>query len=119
MDDGVDCPTMAEQIAAAVRRLRKARRWTQQKLADEIGVHRSTVHLVEKGDRDHDHGTIQKIADALGVPIGDLTGAQGETMALSQEARDFALLYQSLDVEERATVMKFVRAIAPKSPSSQ
>jgi transcriptional regulator with XRE-family HTH domain len=98
---------MAEQIATAVRRLRKARRWTQQQLADAIGVHRTTVHLVEKGDRDHDHGTIQKMADVFGVPIGEITGeAPSATPGLSQTALKLARIYDALEPEDQAAVKR-------------
>jgi transcriptional regulator with XRE-family HTH domain len=119
MDYGVDSAAMAEQIAAAVRRLRKARGWTQQQLADAIGKHRSTVHLVEKGDRDHDLATIQKIADVLGVTIGEITGeSSDEERGLSRTALRLAQIYDDLiDPEDQAAVKRFFSWIESKRAS--
>lgn len=118
MRDRLDLVAMARQIAAEVRRLRKAHGWTQQQLADAIQKHRSTVIEIEKGQRDHDHSTIQAVADALGVVIGEITGAQTELRGLSAEAMKIARLYDSMDVEDRAAVKRIFQRFASGPTSS-
>lgn len=119
MSDRLDLQRMAKQIAAAVRRLRKARDWTQERLADAIGVHRTTVVEIEKGTRDHDHSTIQAIADAFEVQIGEITGETADSSGLSRDALEVARLFDKLEDEDRVFVKKFVRRFFAGPPSSR
>jgi transcriptional regulator with XRE-family HTH domain len=118
MDDDLNVRRMAEQIGAVVQRLRRARGWSQTQLARAIDMHRTTISAVESGTRNHDLHTIQKIADALGVPIGEITGAEGEA-ELTQDALTIARIYQDLDVQDRAAVKRIVLSFASKPTSSQ
>ncbi|MGK9147744.1 helix-turn-helix domain-containing protein [Plantibacter flavus] len=51
--------------------LRRARGWTQERLATESGVNARTIQRLEAGS-DASLETIGLIADALGVPVGEL-----------------------------------------------
>lgn len=55
-----------------VQRLRLARGWSQEELADEAEVHRTYVSGVERGVRNPTIVILAKLAKALGVPPGDL-----------------------------------------------
>jgi transcriptional regulator with XRE-family HTH domain len=55
-----------------VRELRKARRWSQQRLGDEAGVTAQTVWNLETGRHVPETETLFKIARALGVSLGEL-----------------------------------------------
>lgn len=51
--------------------LRRAKGWTQEKLADESGIAVRTIQRVESG-QDASLTTVTAIANALGVPVRDL-----------------------------------------------
>lgn len=55
-----------------VRTLRRARGWSQEALAAEAGLHRTYVSSVERGQRNIALDNIHALADALGVPAGEL-----------------------------------------------
>jgi DNA-binding XRE family transcriptional regulator len=55
-----------------VRELRERRGWTQEKLADQCGLHRTYIWGIEQGRRNPSLVNIVKIAQALGVKIGEL-----------------------------------------------
>ncbi len=55
-----------------VQRLRLARGWSQEELADEAGIHRTYVSGVERGVRNPTVTVLAKLAKALGVPVGEL-----------------------------------------------
>jgi DNA-binding XRE family transcriptional regulator len=61
-----------EQLAARVRHLRRARGLTQQQLADNAGVSRASVARIEGESATPDLSTLAKLAEALGVEVGDL-----------------------------------------------
>ncbi len=61
-----------------VRELRARFRWTQQDLADAIGVTRQTIGLIEKGDYSPSVTMALKIAAAFQLTVEDVFYLKGE-----------------------------------------
>lgn len=59
-------------IAANVRRLRKAKGFSQEGFADECGLHRTYVGAIERAERNVSVDNIERIAAALEVPAFEL-----------------------------------------------
>lgn len=59
-------------IGAAIRRERKKAGLTQEELADRLDITRSLIGQYERGVRNPKPSTIQRIADALGIPFTSL-----------------------------------------------
>jgi transcriptional regulator with XRE-family HTH domain len=59
-------------FGAAVRERRKAKEWTQEKLAERAGVAAIHVGFVERGENVPKLTLILRLAKALGVRPGDL-----------------------------------------------
>jgi transcriptional regulator with XRE-family HTH domain len=59
-------------LGRAIRELRQQRDVTQEALAPDAGITPKTLSLVERGEANPTWGTVQGIADALGVSMGDL-----------------------------------------------
>jgi transcriptional regulator with XRE-family HTH domain len=57
----------SRQIAAAVVEARTARGWTQRRLARALGTSNTAVSRIESGRHGMSLGTLQRLADALGV----------------------------------------------------
>ena len=55
-----------------IAQYRKLKNMTQQELADLIGIKRTSLSQIENGVYNARATTMVKIADALGVPLGDL-----------------------------------------------
>jgi transcriptional regulator with XRE-family HTH domain len=55
-----------------LKKHRRRRGWSQEKLAEESGLHRTYVSGVERGDRNPTIEVIAKLAKALGVRPFDL-----------------------------------------------
>lgn len=90
------------EIGREVRRLREAKAWSQTKLAADAGMGVSGISQIETGARNPSVATLQRIAEALGVGVGDLFGrdaqpslAEGEMEAAMREAEDSMLLLRS------------------------
>lgn len=63
-------------IGTEIRRLRKWRRMTQEALAGQAGMTKGYLSKIENGHQTPERrDTIKRIADALRVSVGDLTGA--------------------------------------------
>jgi Zn-dependent peptidase ImmA (M78 family)/transcriptional regulator with XRE-family HTH domain len=66
-------PTVIGQRLADARR---ARRLTQQQAADELGVARTTITAMEKGDRRPRASELVKLAQLYGRPVGEFVRAE-------------------------------------------
>lgn len=64
-----------------LRELMKKNGYTQQSLADHIGVSRSTVGMWVTGRNEPDNGTIEKLAGLFGCSVGYLMGTEDELNA--------------------------------------
>ena len=82
-----------------IKTLRKARGFSQEELASRVHVVRQTVSKWEKGLSVPDAELLQKLADALEVPVQQLLGAQIQT----PEERD-ALAEQLSRINEQLVI---------------
>lgn len=55
-----------------LRELRTSRNLTQNKLAEELGIAKSTISMYENGNREPDFETLELIADYFNVTMGSL-----------------------------------------------
>ena len=67
----IDPTVIGERLADA----RRARRLTQQQAAEELGVARTTITAMEKGDRRPRASELVKLAQLYGRPVGDFVRA--------------------------------------------
>ncbi len=63
---------VAKALGKRVRALRTARAWSQERLADEAGMHRTYMWGIEQGMRNPSLRHLTRLADALGVPLPSL-----------------------------------------------
>ncbi len=61
------------RVGKSVQRLRQAKGWSQEELAEQAGMHRTYVSGIERGIRNATVTVLERLATALGVQIGDLT----------------------------------------------
>jgi transcriptional regulator with XRE-family HTH domain len=59
-------------FGAALRALRRERGWSQEEFADRIGLHRTYIGDVERGERNVSLVNIGRIAEALEVSLSAL-----------------------------------------------
>jgi transcriptional regulator with XRE-family HTH domain len=59
-------------LAHNLRILRLARGWSQEKMAEKCGLHRTYVGAIERGERNVTLDTLNSLALALGVPAAGL-----------------------------------------------
>lgn len=65
-------------IASNIREFRTSREWTQEQLADMIGVTRSTVTQWETGWSQPRMGAVERLADAFNVTAADIVAEKPE-----------------------------------------
>ncbi len=64
------------RIGARVRTARDVRALTQQELADKVGIAPQQLSRIENGHMRPRPQTIRRLAEALGVPVEQITGAE-------------------------------------------
>ena len=87
---------MRKSIGIRIRNYRNAMGFTQQELAERLGVTNSAVSNWEKGSNGIDIELIPKICNVLNVGISDLLDTP-EVKAQSQEALEFSVTFDLLD----------------------
>jgi transcriptional regulator with XRE-family HTH domain len=63
---------VAKALGRRVRTLRTAKAWSQERLAEEAGMHRTYMWGIEQGTRNPSLRHLTRLADALGVPLQSL-----------------------------------------------
>lgn len=68
-------PKPQPYLGEAIRVLRRKRKLSQEALAPRAGITPGTLSLIERGEANPTWGTVQGIAEALGVPVSALAKA--------------------------------------------
>lgn len=64
------------RLSLSMRRLRQSKGWSQEEFAHQAGLHRTYISDLERGARNPTITVVDKLAVALGVPVGALLDAQ-------------------------------------------
>ncbi|NPT33209.1 helix-turn-helix domain-containing protein [Paraburkholderia xenovorans] len=78
---------LVREFGATVRRLREARGWSQEQLAEYAGLNRSYVGEVERGSAIASIVTVDKLARAFQVPIEHLLTPSADASGIAVLAR--------------------------------
>lgn len=65
-------PEAQHQLGTAIRRLRLAQEISQERFAQDVGVHRTFMGLIERGQSNVSLSILLRIAEALNMRVGDL-----------------------------------------------
>jgi transcriptional regulator with XRE-family HTH domain len=66
---------IVRELAVRIRQLRHAKGWSQERLAEEAGMHRTYLGGIEVARRNPSLRNLIRIARALGVPVKALFDA--------------------------------------------
>nr|WP_281722044.1 helix-turn-helix transcriptional regulator [Nitrosomonas nitrosa] len=65
-----------DRLRFNMRRLRQQKGWSQEEFAHQAGLHRTYISDLERGARNPTITVVDKLAVALGVPVGALLDNQ-------------------------------------------
>lgn len=98
---------MLMTIGENIRSLRESRGLTQAQVGDAVGVSDKAVSAWETGKREPRIGTVEKLAEFLGVAVSALLCSEGCSTALASDFEKFMVeAYRRMDAAQRA----FLRA---------
>ena len=94
-------------IGENIKSLRESRGITQAQLGDAVGVSEKTVSAWETGKREPRIGTVEKLAEFLGVAVSALLCSEGCGTSPASDFEKFMVeAYRRMDAAQRA----FLRA---------
>jgi transcriptional regulator with XRE-family HTH domain len=102
-------------IGARIKEIRQERSWTQDALAQAVGVSRSAVAQWETGRAGQVTGNLTKIAACLEVPVEYLMyGSDKHAAADLRQGDELALLrlYRECAHTDRQMILRMVRRLA-------
>lgn len=67
-----DPPPIRLRLAENMRRLRRARQWSQEDLAAHADLHRNQIGVIERAESSVGIDIIGKLAETFGVAVGEL-----------------------------------------------
>jgi len=96
----------AETFGERLGRLREDAGLSQSALARRVGVSQSAVSQMESGERNPSYGMLVQLADALGVSVAYLVGAEVEELSPIEE-KHFRR-YRALPTEGKQELSAYV-----------
>ena len=110
-------PTTSDpaRIGARIKDVRQERGWTQDQLAQAVGVSRSAVAQWETGRAGQVTGNLSRIAGVLGVNVEFLMfGDSKHAPAVASQGDELALLrlYRACGPEDRQLLLRNARRLA-------
>jgi transcriptional regulator with XRE-family HTH domain len=108
----------ASPLGSHLRKLRKARGWSQAELAERIDAHLTHVSRVETGKYSPRLDSVVKAARALGVTVDELVSEREEGFQeIRLEDKDLTerlRLLESLDEHEKSALLTVIDAVLTK-----
>ncbi len=77
---------MNEMLGSRIKALRIAKNFTQEQVAEKIGISRQKYARIESGVNSITLDILSKIAEVLGVTVGDITRVLDETPVVAYRA---------------------------------
>lgn len=94
-----------------LKTLRELKGYTQQEIADAIGIPRATYCSYERNQREPTAVVTKRIANFLGVSLDTLLGFETIEMPPDEETGKIIQILPTLSDEERKTVLLFCEFI--------
>ena len=98
-------------VGNQIRSLRKARRISQEKLAERANLHYTMIGSVERGERNVTLENLAKIAKGLGVPLRELFPPETK----SEDARELYALLATVDQSTSELILSLAKLIQEKT----
>ncbi len=108
----VESPEARKLVGARIAQARKALGWSQEKLAEALGLDTITVSRIETGRRQLTAVLVMQLADVLGISLGRVLGKQAAPPDLVEEVTS---LLGQMTPERQATALEVLRVLARES----
>lgn len=116
MSTDLDHRDFLRALGARLAEIRRARKLTQEQLAEMVGVDPQTVQRAETGRTALSLVRLRSIAHTLGVSLAELFTVEGELGSIpdspwSDDEMQAAVAFQAIPAERRGWAVKVLRAL--------
>jgi transcriptional regulator with XRE-family HTH domain len=99
------------QLGLRIKVLRKARKLSQEELAERAGISTQYVSQIERGKENPTLDLLFKLSDGLKVSLSDLCDFETEGINQRQAGEAIRELVRSADQEKLRTALKTLKAV--------
>ena len=105
---------MLREVGRRVGQVRRDRGWTQEALAEAVGIEPVTLSRLETGDRALSLTMLAEIAEILGVGLGDVVDVARPTPTtdIAPEHAELLRLFGALAPSAKDVVLRMVRELS-------
>lgn len=112
-------PDEWEKLGNRLRDARQYRGYSQQEIADFLDISRSSVSLIENGDRKINSIELRNLANFYNTSIDNLIGESLEGIGDHDEIEMVARTTKDLTPEDREEVLRFAEFLRSKSSGEE
>lgn len=106
--------SILKAVGAQIRSLRKARKLSQEQLAERADLHYTMIGSVERGERNVTLENLAKIAKGLAVPVRELFPSQSKH---DESAKELVALLAIVDQSTSELILSVAKLIHEKRTS--
>jgi transcriptional regulator with XRE-family HTH domain len=107
VDKQKESARLAKRLGSRIAERRKQLEWTQDQLAERVGVDAETISRFERGANLPSLPTLDRLSTALRVEVGDLLSKA--VPVVPDDAAKLGVWIEGLSSKDRSFVMKIVR----------
>jgi len=107
-------PELLRAVGQRLAELRRQRGFTQEALAEQVGIQPHGLSRIEQGHRSPSLSTLAHLAEALDVTVGELLAVEQEVPdpTVSPDEAKVLRLYRKLDDPKAKAVVTLLKAIS-------
>lgn len=108
-------PDLLRKVGQRLGELRRQRGFTQEALAEEVGIQPHGLSRIEQGYRAPSLSTLATLAAALGVTLGELLSVEDDIPTpdlTADEAQVLRLFGSVMDPRQRKAIIGLLKAMA-------
>lgn len=111
MPEQTTTPASKVDIHERIRRLRQERKWTQEELADKLGIQQKQISAYERGANNPSTDVLMKLASVFDVSLDYLAfDIDGQSAKVQVKDRELLRYFETIDTFEE-TEKKIVKDI--------
>ena len=96
-----------------IRSLRKAKRWTLEKLGEKAATNHKHIGEIERGQQNPSFAVLVKIAGALEVELPELFRFQPEELSRKEIEKDIVRILNSISEEDLRQMLSVLKVLYP------
>ena len=96
-----------------IRSLRKAKRWTLEKLGEKAATNHKHIGEIERGQQNPSFAVLVKIAGALEVELPELFRFQPEELSRKEIEKEIVRILKSISEEDLRQMLSVLKVLYP------